>query len=90
MNWKPYDYSDPTTHPTEPGTYRVMVGGDSESVDGMTVYGYDDYETWADVFEDEGDDGEPYLCFGQGSCDEESDTFIAYCGPFKIPPYDLE
>ena len=83
--WKRYDYKDKATHPTEPGTYRVMVSGDSKSCDGHTLYEHPDYPTWAEVIEDEDDEGEPCLAFGQGNHDEEHESFFAYCGPFAIP-----
>jgi hypothetical protein len=86
MEWRRYDYKDKATWPTESGAYRVMVSGNSESCDGYTVFEYPDYPTWADVFEDEDDDGKPCLRFNQGPYAEEPETFFAYCGPFAIPP----
>lgn len=85
--WREYDYKDKTTHPTEVGVYRVMVSGDSESCDGHVVYDYPDYPTWAYVGDDEDDDGNPCLVFGQGTHDEEPENFFAYYGPVSIPVY---
>lgn len=88
MEWKMYDHDDKATLPIEKGTYRVMVAGDFESVDGHTIYEYPDYPTWSEVIEDEEDGG---LRFMQGTHDEEPDTFFAYYGPVvPVPPFNIK
>lgn len=77
--------------PPKEGWYRVMITGDSESCDGMTIYDYPDYEQWAywtpadpEEFEDfEGG----YKGSWTGMHDEESDDIFAYYGPFEFPSY---
>lgn len=69
--------------PTVSGWYRVMVSGDSESIDGHTIYDYPDYETWA-WFEYDNDEETGIFT---GSHDEETDMIFAYCGPFEVPKY---
>lgn len=66
------------------GWYRVMVSGDSETIDGHTIYAFDDYETWAQFTKHE--DGESFV----GMHDEDEYTIFAYCGPFVIPKYEVE
>ena len=67
--------------PTEQGLYRVMVTGDSESIDGYTIYSFPDYATWAVFIKDE--DGGFFKC----EHDEEDSFIFAYYGPIVIPPY---
>lgn len=91
LEWKRYNHNDPATWPKEKGTYRVMVSGDSESCDGHTIYDYPDYSTWAEFCDGEDDDGNERLEFGQGSHDEEADSFFAYYGPVApVPPLNLK
>ncbi len=70
-----------TDFPEVNGWYRVMVAGDSESIDGHTIYEFDDYETWAQFTSHE--DGGSFV----GQHDEDEHTIFAYCGPFAIPEY---
>lgn len=86
--WHRYDHDDITTHPTEAGVYRVMVSGDSESLDGHTLYEYPDYATWANAIKAETDEGAPCVSFGSGTHDEEPESFFAYFGPVPIPAYE--
>lgn len=74
---------DMQTKPTLAGYYRVMIGGDSEQVDGHTVYSFDDYETWA-YFTPNEDDGGSFV----GEHDEEDFCIVAYCGPIIFPAYE--
>lgn len=67
--------------PTKQGLYRIMVSGDSESIDGHTIYLFDDYETWGEWTKDE--EGGSF----KGEHDEEDFTIFAYYGPIIIPPY---
>jgi hypothetical protein len=67
--------------PTKAGWYRVMVSGDSESIDGHVIYSFEDYETWA-YFEPNEDDGS-----FRGMHDEDEYTIFAYYGPIVIPQY---
>jgi hypothetical protein len=73
-----------TDFPEADGWYRVMVSGDSESIDGHTIYSFDDYETWAEFKKHE--DGGSFV----GTHDEEAHTIFAYCGPFVFPAYEAE
>lgn len=59
-----------------------MVSGDSESIDGHTIYAFDDYETWAYFTPHEEDTGS-----FAGVHDEDEYTIFAYCGPFNFPEY---
>jgi hypothetical protein len=78
--------------PPAEGWYRVMVGGDSESVDGHTIYEFPDYEQWGywtpaapEEFEDfEGGYKGSWKCMH----DEEGEFLFAYCGPFVVPPFE--
>ena len=68
--------------PDYAGWYRVMVSGDSEQIDGHTIYDFDDYETWA-FFTPHEDGGNFY-----SERDEaDNDTVFAWCGPFNPPAY---
>lgn len=87
MEWRDYNHEERETWPTEKGLYRVMVGGDSESIDGHVIYSFDDYATWANAKDDEDDEGNPCIRFGMGDHDEEPDFMFAYYGPINIPPY---
>jgi hypothetical protein len=75
---------DRGTFPEADGWYRVMVSGDSESIDGHTIYSFDDYETWAQFTKHE--DGDSFI----GIHDEDEYTIFAFCGPFIIPPYEAD
>jgi hypothetical protein len=68
-------------YPTEPGCYRVLISGDSETDGAHVFYEFPDYETWADISFDP-DEGTPIF---NASHDEEWETMIAWCGPFEIP-----
>lgn len=77
--------------PTEEGWYRVMIPGDSESVDGYELYSFPDYEQWAywtpaGPGEYEDFDG-GYKGQFNATFDEESDSIFAWCGPFNPPSY---
>lgn len=74
---------DPTTKPTISGYYHVMVAGDSESIEGHTIYAFDDYETWA-YFTFNDKDGGNFV----GEHDEEDFTIFAFCGPVPFPKYE--
>ena len=74
---------DKKDFPTTEGWYRVMVSGDSESIDGHTIYACDDYETWA-YFHPNEDDGS-----FRGVHDEDEYTIFAYYGPLVIPKYEV-
>ena len=74
--------------PDVEGWYRVMLPGDSDSVDGHTLYDFPDYETWgywtpasAEEFEDfeGGYKGSWTLELG------EPDGLFAYAGPVTVP-----
>ncbi len=77
--------------PPAGGWYRVMISGDSETIEGHTIYEYSDYETWGYwtpaapwEFEDfEGGYKGSWTC----THDEEGDWIFAYCGPFNPPSY---
>lgn len=68
--------------PEVDGWYRVMVSGDSESIDGHTIYAFDDYETWARFWRDEDGNGSFV-----GTHDEDEHCIFAYCGPIYFPEY---
>lgn len=74
---------DQKPKPTIAGHYRVMVSGDSEQIDGHTIYAFDDYETWA-YFTPNEDDGGNFV----GLHDEEDFCIFAYCGPIIFPVYE--
>lgn len=69
--------------PTAEGYYRVMIAGDSESIDGHTIYEYGDYPTWA-YWHIEDDTG--YFTTEH----DESEGIFAYFGPLIIPDYTQE
>lgn len=82
LSWVSIDYDnagEKINLPTISGCYRVLIAGDSESVDGHTIYEFGDYETWMDIKVDE--DG----VMGSSCYDEDFDSVIAWCGPFVIP-----
>lgn len=81
-NLKWHTRKDDNEHPIEAGTYRVMILGDSESLDGHLIYSFDDYVTWAEYVPDE--DGGSF----KGSHDEEDCSIFAWYGPINIPPYE--
>jgi hypothetical protein len=82
LKWKPYDHEDPSTHPTEPGTYAAMIAGDSESIDGHEIYCYPDFQAWAEVFID---DGELRVTLDY---DQPVEALMALYGPIIIPKCD--
>jgi len=71
-------------YPTEPGHYRVMISGDSESIDGHTIYSFEDYEAWV-WFNEPDEDGNPSMV---AQHDEEIETVLAWFGPVSIPACD--
>lgn len=75
--------NDVNEYPIAEGWYRVMVSGDSEQLDGHTIYAFDDYETWAYLSKN-GDDEYNF----KGEHDEEDFTIFAYCGPYIVPKYE--
>lgn len=77
---------DPNTFPKIDGWYRVMVAGDSESIDGHTIYAFDDYETWAHYSSHAPDEGGSFV----GTCDEDNDCIFAFCGPITFPEYKAD
>ena len=72
--------------PTEMGHYRILVAGDSESIDGHTIYDFPDYETWCEVLSVEEEEGKPYLetNFMHG---EEWEFVVAWYGPVEVPTF---
>lgn len=77
--------TDINHYPETAGIYRVMISGDSESMDGFTIYEYDDYETWAAFFIDE--DQNPCWNTQHDECNE---MIFAFYGPIIIPDYSCE
>lgn len=84
---------NPAIPPVE-GWYRVMFPGDSESVDGHTLYDFPDYEDWAYwtpaapwEFEDfEGGYKGSWTTF----YDADGGSIFAYSGPIEVPePYHM-
>jgi hypothetical protein len=73
-----------TDFPSIEGHYRVMVSGDSEAIDGHTIYAFDDYETWAYFTPHE--DGGSFV----GTHDEDEHCIFAYCGPITFPTYKAD
>lgn len=67
--------------PDYEGWYRVMVSGDSEQIDGHTIYEFGDYETWAYFTLHE--DGGNFV----GVHDEDNYSIFAWCGPMHFAPY---
>jgi hypothetical protein len=80
--WHECDWDNPETRPMEPGHYAMMISGDSEIVDGQTIYAFDDYMTFASVWIDE---GEAQIA---PSHDEPIHAIFAWCGPLPIPKFD--
>lgn len=81
-------------YPFVTGWYRVMISGDSASIDGHEIYSYPDYETWA-WFERAGlDELEDFIGGYKGTFtgthDETDEMIFAYCGPFVIPEYERQ
>lgn len=78
-------------YPTTSGWYRVMISGDSESIDGHEIYSYPDYETWAqwiaaDPAEYEDFEG-GYKGSWQSLTGEENESIFAFIGPYNSEPY---
>lgn len=85
--------------PEVEGWYRVLHPGDSESIDGHTIYEYGDYEGWAywsvhKVVElSEGETNgvlfEAMVAEQEEgwTCEhgEDGESIMMYCGPFVIP-----
>jgi len=74
-----HDKENENDHPMIAGWYRVLVAGDSESIDGHKIYDYPDYEEFMFINIDE--DG----VSGTGPHDEEYEFVIAWYGPLEIP-----
>lgn len=76
--------------PTEPGTYFVRIGGDSETEDSRVFYEYPDYTTtgvWcfdAEILEEtEGErNGSWSLAF------EEEEDVLGWYGPISCPEWE--
>lgn len=77
--------------PPKEGWYRVMIPGDSESIDGHTIYDFPDYETWAYWYPATEEDYEDFEggYKGHWNCvhDEESEFVFAYYGPIEFPSF---
>lgn len=96
MEWKIVDNNTPRSsdgapNPGKAGTYRVVIGGDSETCDGHVIYDYPDYESWATWFPAEEDEYEDFDGGYKGhwycQYDEEGEWIIAYYGPIEIPAF---
>lgn len=78
--------------PKEEGWYRVRVSGDSESIDGFTIYNYPDYDTWAYFTPANPEEFESFKGGWKGSFtgvhDEENSVIYAFYGPIKVPNYE--
>jgi hypothetical protein len=77
--------------PPAEGWYAVMHPGDSESIDGHTIYEFGDYQDFArwtpaepDELEDF-DDG--YKGHWMTQHDEDGDGIFAFYGPLLIPAF---
>lgn len=77
---------DPAIFPDIDGWYRVMVAGDSESIDGHIIYSFGDYETWAQYKSHAPDEGGSFI----GIHDEDEHCIFAFCGPITFPKYEAE
>jgi hypothetical protein len=82
--WTVCDWDDKATRPTVPGLYKVLIVGDSETEGAHVYYSYDDYETFATLYEPD-EDGEQRF---QGEHDEEPEQVLAWFGPIDIPSCD--
>src|SRR6267142_455908 len=87
--WNKFNLKDTSTWPTIPGVYAVMVSGDSESIDGHTIYAFDDYRTFANLITSDPEDGEKGFINFHGYHDEDEYTIFAWYGPIIIPEHDL-
>ena len=78
-------------YPSEAGHYRIRISGDSESVDGFTIYDYPDYETWAWWEPATSEELEDFPGGHKGSWhtqhDEEDCMIFAWFGPVKVPEF---
>lgn len=86
--------ADKPCNPPAEGWYRVMHPGDSESIDGHTIYAYGDYPGWAywtpaEAGELEGFEG-GYRGHWMCQHDEDGESIFAYCGPFEVPDFDAQ
>jgi hypothetical protein len=92
MTLKWHTRESSSDYPPAEGWYRVMISGDSESVDGHLIYSYPDYETWAHFAPASPASPEPFPGGYRGTFtgwrDEDDSTIFAYCGPILIPPYE--
>jgi hypothetical protein len=87
LKWHPFDKEDPSTWPTELGTYAVMISGDSESIDGHMIYEFGDYQTFANLVQLSRDPDDCFISFS-GTHDEDDHTIFAWYGPLVIPKYE--
>jgi hypothetical protein len=78
LKWVDIAEDDPRP---SPGTYAVMVKGDHEADGAHVYYSFDDYQTIAEVVDNE--DGGKF----RGYHDEEDSSVFAYYGPLDIPDY---
>jgi hypothetical protein len=86
-SWNSFDHEDPSTWPTENGTYAVMVKGDSEREGPHVYYEFNDYQTFANLVQVSRDPDDCFISF-KGIHDEEAETFFAWYGPLVIPKYE--
>ncbi len=81
----------------------MLHPGDSESIDGHTIYEYGDYPGWAywnPEVEDSPIDGNvdfrdlvtqvPHDAYWACEHDEDGESIIAFCGPYFIPELPTE
>jgi hypothetical protein len=88
MNW----IEQKPAIPTAEGWYRVMHPGDSESIDGHTIYDFPDYEDWAYWTPASPEEFEDFDGGYKGSWhtyyDADGSGIFAYAGPVEVPqPY---
>lgn len=76
----------PEARPTIPGTYSVMVAGDSERDGPHVFYDFDDYQTFATLSPPDADGNQQF----KGFHDEEDHTFLGWFGPIEVPPFDAQ
>lgn len=73
--------------PFVPGYYRVLIAGDSESIDGHQIYSFRDYEIFCELVSIDIEDNYHQWDFPH---DEEEDFILAWFGPIEIPPCPTE
>lgn len=90
--WVLADPDKGLTHPEAEGHYFVLFAGDSESVDGHTIYSFDDYTEWAywhPAQPEELEDFEGGFKGNWSSSSGEPESIIAWCGPVRVPDKPL-